>query len=75
MWHEVNRMDVITTKEAAKLWGVTVRQVQFLCERGRVDGAARLGDIWVIPKGTPKPTDGRVKNGRTVIKDTTTQKE
>jgi len=57
-------MDWITTKEAAALWGVTTRQVQILCDRGKVEGAARLGDIWVIPKGTPKPIDGRTKAAR-----------
>ena len=54
----------MTTKEAAELWGVTIRQIQLLCDRGRVKGAAKLGDIWVIPKGTQKPADGRIKNGR-----------
>lgn len=68
-------MEWITTKEAAALWGVTTRQVQILCDRGRVDGATRLGDIWVIPKGTPKPIDGRTKNGRTAAKDKTESKE
>ena len=57
-------MELITTKEAAKLWGISTRQVQILCSRGRVEGAARLGDIWVIPKGALKPLDGRTKNGR-----------
>ena len=57
-------MDWMTTKEAAELWGVTTRQIQLLCDRGRVKGAAKLGDIWVIPKGVSKPADGRKKNGR-----------
>lgn len=57
-------MEWITTKDAAKLWGITIRQVQTLCDSGRVTGAARLGDIWVIPKGTPKPIDGRTKAAR-----------
>ena len=57
-------MEWITIKEAAELWGVTGRQVQMLCTHGRVDGARRLGNMWVIPKGTPKPRDGRYKNGR-----------
>jgi len=57
-------MDWITTKKAAELWGVTTRQVQILCDRGKVKGAARLGDIWVIPKGTPKPIDGRTKEAK-----------
>lgn len=54
-------MEWITTKEAAELWGITTRRVQILCDKGKVRGAGRLGDIWVIPKGTPKPIDGRTK--------------
>ena len=54
-------MEYMTTKEAADKWGVKVRQVQTLCEKGQVKNAARLGQIWVIPKGTPKPIDGRTK--------------
>ena len=57
-------MDWMTTKEAAALWGVTMRRVQFLCENGLLDGATKLGDIWVIPKGTPKPVDGRTKEAK-----------
>jgi hypothetical protein len=54
-------MDWMTTKEAAELWSVTTRQVQILCDRGKVIGATRLGDIWVIPNGTSNPIDGRTK--------------
>ena len=62
-------MDWITTKEASVLWDVTTRQVQLLCDRGKVKGAEKLGDIWVIPKGTSKPEDGRRKNGRKPVKN------
>ena len=54
-------MEWITTKEAAELWGITTRRVQILCDKGKVNGVQRLGDIWVIPKGTSKPIDGRTK--------------
>jgi len=51
----------MTTQEAANLWGIKVRRVQVLCENGKVENAQRLGYMWVIPKGTPKPIDGRTK--------------
>jgi hypothetical protein len=54
-------MDLMTAKEAAELWGITARQVQLLCVKGQIAGAERLGKIWVIPKGAPKPVDGRTK--------------
>jgi hypothetical protein len=57
-------MEYMTTKEAAELWGVKIRQVQVLCEKGQISNASRLGSIWVIPKGTPKPLDGRTKQAK-----------
>ena len=54
-------MDYMTTKDAAALWGITVRQVQSGCESGRIEGALRMGHMWLIRKDAPKPTDGRTK--------------
>ena len=54
-------MEYMTTQEAANLWGIKVRRVQALCENGKVKNAKRLGYIWVIPTGTPKPIDGRTR--------------
>ena len=51
----------MTTKEAAGEWGVKIRQVQLLCEKGQVENAKRLGNIWVMSTGTKKPIDGRTK--------------
>ena len=62
-------MDWMTTKEAAALWGVTMRRVQFLCENGLLERTTKLGDIWVIPKGTPKPIDGRTKEAKVQRKE------
>ena len=57
-------MEYMTTKEAAGEWGVKIRQVQLLCEKGKVENAKRLGNIWVIPTGTRKPIDGRTKEAK-----------
>jgi len=57
-------MEYMTTKEAAGLWGISVRRVQIHCENGRVEGAQKLADMWIIPKGAAKPVDGRVNSGR-----------
>ena len=52
-------------EEAAKLWGVSLRQVQRLCKAGRVEGAVKFGSTWAIPKTAPKPTrTGKLKPGR-----------
>ncbi|MCL2050752.1 MAG: helix-turn-helix domain-containing protein [Lachnospiraceae bacterium] len=53
--------ELMTTMEAAELWGISMRRVQILCDNGKVKGAVRMGRTWIIPKGTPKPIDGRTK--------------
>jgi serine/threonine-protein kinase len=54
-------MEYWTTEEVAEIWGVTVRRIQAMCDRGNIPTAVKLSRIWVIPKGTPKPPDGRTK--------------
>ena len=46
----------VTVNEMAKRWNVSVRQVQLLCQNGKIEGASRFGNAWAIPKDTPKPT-------------------
>ena len=52
----------VTCRIKYSLWGISDRRVQELCAKGRMPGAQRLVEkIWVIPKNTPKPVDGRTK--------------
>ena len=56
----------MTPKQAGELWSITERRVQALCVSGRVQGATRLGGkVWLIPKDTQKPMDGRTKAAKT----------
>ncbi len=56
----------MTVQEAAEKWGVTPRQVQILCKENRIEGAARMSRIWVIPESAEKPTtDKRTQSRRT----------
>jgi len=48
-------MNYITTKEVSEKWGITTRRVTKLCKEGRIDGALMMGNIWVIPKDSPRP--------------------
>jgi len=55
----------ITVNEVAKRWNVSVRQVQLLCQGGKIKGASRFGNAWAIPENAPKPTrTGKLKPGR-----------
>ena len=54
-------MTYMTVQQAAEAWGVTVRQVQSYCTRGRVPGAQKFGMAWQIPADAAKPADARRK--------------
>ena len=46
-------------KDKAAEWGLTLRQVQYLCAAGRIPGARRFGRSWAIPADAEKPLDRR----------------
>lgn len=52
-------MAFMTAHQAADKWGIQVRQVQWLCNHGKVQGAVRFNRAWAIPEEAKKPTDGR----------------
>jgi len=54
----------MTTKEAAALWGISDRRVLQYCNAGRIKGAVKMGNTWLIPKDAVKPLDGRYKSNR-----------
>ena len=55
---------MMTCKEKAEEWGVSVRTVNDLCKKGKVPGVIKEGGIWRIPDAAPKPADGRVITGK-----------
>lgn len=52
-------MDYISAREASRLWDISERWVQKLCENNRIDGVQRFGRSWMIPKDAKKPCDLR----------------
>lgn len=58
----------MTLKEAAKKWGIGDRRINTLCLEGRIEGASKIGNLWVIPVDTPKPDDNRIKSGKYIKK-------
>lgn len=57
-------MDYLSSKQAAKKWGVSVQRVQLILKQGRVPGAFLIGNSWVIPADAEKPKDQRIKSGK-----------
>ena len=58
----------MTLKEAAEKWGIGDRRINTLCLEGRIKGASKIGNLWVIPVDTPKPDDNRIKSGKYIKK-------
>lgn len=55
-------MNYLTAKEVAKNWKISDRRVLQYCNEKRIEGAIKIGNIWIIPKNTKKPTDMRKKS-------------
>lgn len=47
-------MDYMTTKQAADLWRISDRRVLQYCNDGRIEGAEKMGNTWLIPKNAVK---------------------
>jgi hypothetical protein len=58
------QMSFMSSKQAGKLWNISARRVAVLCKEGRIPGAQLVGKSWVVPEGTHKPVDARIKSGK-----------
>ena len=54
-------MKYLSVVETANKWRMSARRVQVLCNEGRIQGAQRVGNVWMIPEIAEKPIDGRKK--------------
>ncbi len=54
----------MTIKEASEKWGIGLRRINTLCNEGRIEGASKIANVWVIPVDAEKPRDERIKSGR-----------
>ena len=59
-------LEWITPLQASEKWGITERQVQALCSQGKIQGAVKISKVWLIPKDSPKPIDGRTKAAKSI---------
>ena len=54
----------MTLKETSEKWGISSRRINTLCVEGRIPGAQKLGNMWIIPADAEKPKDERIKSGK-----------
>lgn len=52
-------LNYMTVKEAGEKWNIGPRMVTLYCVAGRIKGAQKIGNLWLIPSDAPKPDDGR----------------
>ncbi len=52
-------MEYMSAREAADKWGISQRRVAVLCSEKRIENAAMLGNMWLIPSDSVKPADAR----------------
>lgn len=45
----------------ASKWDIKERRIRFLCSKGRITGAKKIGKTWFIPEDVHKPIDKRHK--------------
>ena len=50
--------EMLSVREAAVRWNITERRVATLCKDGRITGAKKMSNCWMIP-----PADQRLKTG------------
>jgi hypothetical protein len=63
------REGYITASEASRIIGKKIRMIAALCQTGRLSGAEKIGNTWLIPRAsvegyTPKKRGPRAKKER-----------
>lgn len=55
---------MMTCKEKALEWGLSVRTINNFCKQGKLPGAIKLKGSWQIPEEAKKPEDGRISSSK-----------
>lgn len=51
--------ELITAAEAGEKWNISKRRVQKYCSEGRIFGAKKIANAWMVPGNAQKPSDAR----------------
>lgn len=57
-------MGFMTSVEAGEKWSLSKRRVAVLCAEGRIPGAEKKANVWLITDNAEKPVDARIKSGK-----------
>ena len=59
-------MGFMTSVEAGEKWNISGRMVTVYCNNGKIKGAVKKGNLWLIPVDAENPLDGRTIAARKV---------
>lgn len=60
-------INFLTVKKAGEKWNVSGRMVTIYCSQGKIDGAIKKGNLWLVSINAEKPVDGRTIKGKSVL--------
>lgn len=60
-------IEYLTVKEAGAKWNVSGRMVTIYCNQGKILGAIKKGNLWLVPMNTKKPIDGRTIEAKNLL--------
>ena len=61
---DTDMIEYLTVKEMGERWNISSRMVTIYCKEGRIPGAIKKGNLWLLPSSAEKPIDNRVNNGK-----------
>ena len=59
----VAEMDYISIKQVSERWGLPDSRIRTLCEQGKIDGAFKRDNSYLIPADAVKPADDQAMKG------------
>lgn len=68
-------MNYMTVKDTAKAWGISEQRIRLLCQQGRVEGAEKVGWVYMIPKNAMKPPRLAKRTGKEIAEKSAQRKK
>ena len=59
-------MEYLTVKEIGEKWNISGRMVTIYCQKGKITGAIKKANRWLVPLNAEKPLDGRTTEAKRV---------
>lgn len=60
--------EMMMVRETALRWDTAETQVTYYCRKGRIDGAQKIGGVWMIPGDARKPEDRRGRRASAAVR-------